>query len=349
MKFDVLVGNPPYQGIAKRQIYASYYTEALEIANNICMLFPTGWQAAKKANGLSRMNNKEIKRDSQIVNIHNMQNVFAGVSGVEWTNIILWRKDHDNGLDGKQNIVIGDETHIRLLPIKRTDVAKPEYIQSLQKQVQEYGNFTSVSTLISPRQPYGLRTDILKDSAKYGLPPLNDVRHADDDIRVFTPKGLKYTPQDYPFPRLGTSFDSYKVFIPAAWGGWSGSTDLGGPYANTFIGYPADACIESYLECGPFATKQEAVYTAKYLMTNFTRALLYLNKYSQHTPRGTYAAIPQQDFTEDWWGLSVAEIDEKLFEKYNVPDEIKEKVYANIQIKSDENVIDYGPQKKEME
>jgi len=339
MKFDVIIGNPPYQGEGKQQIYTDFYVESIKVAEQVCLIFPTGWQAPKNANSLSKLNNVEVKRDKQIVQINNIQNAFPGVPGAEWTNIIQWKKGYDNGLDGSQLVFLeGEIPEVRLLPISKSDVEKPEYIELLNELVSNMHGFEKISVKISVRKPYGLSTDILKDSKKYGLPPLNDDKTEDDDVRVLTNKGIKFVSKTYPFPQIGKGFHKYKVFVPYAWGNWDEKVGLGGAFSDIVVAKPQDACIETYLECGAYDSEQEAMYLAKYFMTQFARALLYVNKFSQHSTTA-FGAIPQQDFSEDWWDSSIAEINEKLFDKYEIPTSVRESVRANLQLKDESNII----------
>lgn len=92
MKFTAVVGNPPYQGENRQQIYPDFWTTSVKIADVSCMIFPVGWQEPKDANNLRKMNKENVKRDRQIVNINNIEDAFPGVSGAKWTNIILWKK-----------------------------------------------------------------------------------------------------------------------------------------------------------------------------------------------------------------------------------------------------------------
>ena len=303
------------------------------------MIFPTGWQGPKNANSLGKLNNEGVKRDKQIVQINNIHNAFPGVPGAEWTNIIHWVKGYDNGLDGSQLVFLeGENPEIILLPISTSDVEKPDYIEKLNELVSTSQDFETISGKISRRKPYGLPTDFLKDSKKYGLPPLKENKTEDDDVRVLTNKGIKFVSKAYPFPRIGKSFNYYKVFVPRAWGNWDHKVGLGGAFSNIFIARPGDACIETYLECGTFETEQHAMYLAKYLMTQFARGMLYVNKFYQDSTTA-FGAIPQQDFSEDWWDLSIAEINEKLFDKYKIPTNVRESVNANIQLKDESNII----------
>ena len=341
VKFDVVIGNPPYQN-GNTQIYTDFYVTSIGVANNVCLIFPTGWQDPKNANNLSKMNKESIKRDPQIVGINNIQNVFSGVAGAEWTNIITWKKGYDNGLDGKQRLLTeGRNVVHKDLPINKSDLAKPDFIEQLVRLVEEHDGFKSISEKISSRKPYGLSSDILKVDTmdKYGLPPIFDTRKKHDDIRLFSPKGFRYVYNDYPFPKMGLGLRSYKVFVPFAWGNWSTTNGLGGAYADIYIAQPNDACTETYLECGSFDSEREAMYLAKYLMTRFTRALIFKHKFSHNNTRVAYTSVPKQDFTEDWWNLSIEEINEKLFDKYGIPQDVRDQVNANIQTKDESNII----------
>ena len=79
---------------------------------------------------------------------------------------------------------------------------------------------------------------------------------------------------------------------------------------------------------------------AKYLMTKFLRALLYVNKFSQHSTTA-WGAIPIQNYSERFWCDSIEEIDNALMEKYQVPLNIREFIFNNIQTKTVENIINF--------
>lgn len=349
MRFNNAVGNPPYTLGNRTQVYADFYLLSRRIAERVSLIFPSGWQGPKNANGLKKLNNKAIKRDKQIVSIENLTDVFSEAKGAAKTNIIFWKKGYDNGLSGKQRII---NEGIKQLPIQQSDIEKPLYIRKLYEYVSSAEGFTTIydevsarkpygfgTNIISAYKPYGSRPDILTNHEKYELPPLNNSRKHTSDIRVFTTKGMKYVDREYPFPKIGEAFTSYKVFVPKAWGNWREQAGLGGAYADIYVAQPGDTCTESYLECGAFDNETHAVYMAKYLMTQFTRALIYKNKYSQNSARSIYRDVPKQDFSETWWGLSVEEINARLYEKYNVPRDVRMKVDENVQKKSDKNII----------
>ena len=340
MKFDAVVGNPPYQGNNHQQIYPYFYLAARKTSNNyVSLIFPTGWQEPKNANNLSKLNNPEIKADRQIIHIDNCQNVFPGISGAEWVNIILWQKGYDNGLDGEQLILTNCSNPIKKeLPWEAATVQKPQQIIDLLECVRKCGSYISLQKYTSVLKPYGLRTDVFEDLEKYHLPSMSEERISDTDIKVIGLKQVRFIPRDYPLPKRTNAIDKYKVFVPYAWGNMSATAGLGGAFADIIVAKPYEICTETYLESGCFDNLDKAQKHAKYLMTKFARAMLFVNKTSQHSTTA-WGDVPSQDYSEEWWNKSIAEIDEYLFKKYNVPSDIAEFVRKNIQTKDESNIV----------
>lgn len=309
------------------------------------MIFPTGWQEPKTANNLGKMNQAEVKEDKQIVFIDNRHNAFPAVPGAEWTNIILWKRGYDNGLNGQQRILLdGEDAEVKRLLLNKNDVEKPREIEELKRIVETSNDFESMVSSTSVRKPYGLSTDVLDDPSKYGLPPIFDTKQADTDIVIYGLKNRKqskcYLPLSYPIPKTTDAFHKYKILIGKAWGNFSDSY-LGGAYADIIIASPNEICTENYLESGCFDDYETAQKHAKYLYTKFCRALLYANKYSQDNSKIKWASVPVQTYEEEWWNQSINEIDNELFKKYNIPATIQSYVEANVQTKSESNIINY--------
>ena len=262
MKFDYCIGNPPYQGNNHYQVYTDFYLAAQQVSNYVDMVFPTGWQEPKDANNLSKLNKKEVKEDRQIVLIDNKHNLFANVPGAEWTNVILWKKGYDNGLDGKQRVLTdGKDEQIVSLKYDKSQIEKPKELVALKDLVLRYGSFVGMDTIVSVLKPYGLRTDFLDNPQKYNLPSVSDERTSDNDISIYGLKARKnvicFAKQDYPIPKVTKAKDKYKVLLGKAWGNFSKGY-LGGAYADIIIAFPNEICTENYLECGCFDTYKEA-------------------------------------------------------------------------------------------
>ena len=329
MKFDVVIGNPPYQE-GNYQIYTDFYVNAIKQANHVCLIFPTGWQQFKTANGLKKMNDIKIKRDNQIVQIDNRQNVFEGVAGAEWTNIILWKRFYDNGLNGKQRILLeGKYQGEALLPVSKSDIEKPKEIFSIADKVGAFAS-EKISSIGSASKPYGFRADPIDNPQKYNL-TLSDTRTNHYNVRLFGNKNRKRSHtfiEKSKLIRESEMLESFKIFVPKAWGNMDERKGyLGGAFSEILIAKPFDACSEMYIEFGPFNDVSEAKNAKKYFYTKFFRAVFYKDKTSQNTARDTYRSVPLQNFTNNSdidWSQSIAQIDQQLYKKYGLDErEIK--------------------------
>ena len=346
MKFDVVVGNPPYQDSTKKLIYPHFYLMARKIANTVVLIFPTGWQEPKNNNGLEKLNTIEIKEDKQIEFIDNYQNIFPGIAGAEWVNIIKWQKNYDNGNSGNQLVFTnGKNPEKRKLPLDKSELKKPKEIKEFEEIVTNSPNFESVKSITTTRKPYGLATDALDEYKKYNLPKINEFQENYDDIRIYkSSKKIVYVPKDYPFPRMSKNFEKFKVLVPDAWGNMS-NAGLGGAYSDIIIAYPGEATLGTFIESGSFEEFDHVRKHAKYLMTRFYRGLLFANKHSIINSTAL-DAIPIQNYNESWWEKDIDYIETKLFEKYDIPDNIRIFITENIQKKSESNIVNFTNYKK---
>ena len=345
MKFNAVVGNPPYQGTNHQQVYPFFYLTAIELGNIVSLIFPVGWQSTKSANGLAKMNTEEVKTDSQIVFIDNRQNVFKNISGAEWVNIVLWKRGFNNGLNGSQLVrTNGLEDKIIRLDWKVNDSNLPVEIVKLSSIVTSGASFISGTSIMSTSKPYGLRKDCFDRPEYYGLEPFNDEKQSNDDIKVYGSKDrVKFIPQDYHLPRTTKAMHKYKVLVGSAWGNWS-KNYLGGAYADIIIAGPNEITTETYQESGCFDDYETAKKHAKYLLTRFVRALLLMNKTGQMATQA-WGAVPVQDYSEEWWSLSIEDIDKKLIEKYIKEENDRERISIflkdNIQTKTESNIRNF--------
>ena len=332
--FYGIVGNPPYQGKNHQQIYTDFYLISKKIGNVVSLIFPAGWQEPKNANNLYKMNNKSVKKDKQIVLIDNRRNVFSYIQA-EWTNIIVWKRGYNNNLNGKQIVYTnGENPIITEFLIKHETNKKPKEILLLAKCISRSQNFESISKITSSRKPYGLGTKVEN---------ISKIKKNTCDIKLYSNKWLGsvgWVPSNYEFPIKSLALNKYKVFVPYAWGNLYEKHYLCGTFADIIIAFPNESCTETYLESGCFEDYETAKKHAKYLMTKFARALLYVNKTSQHSTTA-WGAIPIQDYSEKWWDKSIEDIDKELMKKYNVPENIQEFIYNNFQTKTEKNITNY--------
>lgn len=341
MKFDIIVSNPPYQK-ARHQSYADFYRLAVDLNPELlCMIFPTGWQKPQNHNGLGQLNNAHYKRDPHIVSIdhyyeESAEKLFPEINTGS-LNIILRDRNFDN--HGQiQKLELGKPAGNMILPISPAEISKPPELTCL---ISAFELLPKMSALGSSRKPYGFYADPLRDPKKYHL-KLQGERRKKDDVRLFglfsdSTRGYKYISRQS-LPKVSKNIDAYKLFVPKAWGNMSERIGLGGSYANICVASPGDVCSETFIEFGPFATRDEAIRMAKYFMTKFFRALLFLAKTSQNAAKDKYKYIPVPDLLPSFWQQQISALDDHLFKLYKVPVNTQKFIKANIQPRDESNI-----------
>ena len=345
MRWSIIVGNPPYNVGKTMQIYPKFYLWARKNCDRLSMIFPSGWQNPKTMHGLGLMNTKDVKYDKQIVSIDNIKNGFKGVTGAKNTNIVYWKKGYDNGLGGKQLVYTDGENPQEIkFSISKSEIERlPEVLKLVDCVKKKEGDdYIGVDTITTGRGPYGLGTDFLSKNF--------DMRLSKDNVDDLCIVGsinrknyqMRYVDSSYILPteRNGNQRNKYKVLLNTSWGGWE--NEYGGTYSSILIVGPNVVCTETYMESGSCKDFEEVKKHAKYCMSKFARTLLLNNKFSFHNLKETWKSVPIQDYTEDFWNSdNIDDIDEGLFDKYNVPEDIRKFVRENIQPRTIDNILGY--------
>lgn len=337
MKFNAIVGNPPYQvmdggaGASATPVY-NLFTEAAKKLNPqyISLIMPSRWMTGGK--GLDEFR-KNMMNDTHMQLLYDYADASICFDNVDIKGGIcyfLWNKDHNapctvttqsgSNVSSQQRMLNeGDDVFIR----------NPQLV-SINNKVQN-SKSESFETIVSSRKPFGLAADFFNDPAKYDLPPLQDtpVEGGYAICGLLNAKRIfKYIPADYPLPKQNGLF-GYKVFVPKAWG----IGELGEMPPAPFVAGPNQLCTETFLMLGPFATKTEADNTIKYIQTRFFRAQLSIRKVTQNTSQSTYRFVPLQDFTPTSdidWTQSIDDIDRQLFNKYGLNDDERAFIHRTI-------------------
>ena len=114
-----------------------------------------------------------------------------------------------------------------------------------------------------------------------------------------------------------TNLNKYKVFFPKA----NGAGKFGEIMTAANIGKKGIGHTQTFISIGAFDTLNEAKNLQKYLMCKFTRALLYILKVTQDNKKSVWKYVPQQNFTiksDIDWSKSIKEIDQQLYKKYKL-------------------------------
>lgn len=305
MKFDVIIGNPPYQltdggfGTSATPIYQKFVLQAKKLSPKyLSMIIPARWFSGGK--GMDEFRDDMLKDDRlrKIVDYPEAIDCFPGVQIKGGVCYFLWDRDNKGLCEvttSNKGVVVSKMIRPLLEEGCDTFIRFNEAI-SILKKVQSF-NEESIKNQISSRKPFGLDTTFKgKKESFHGA------------VKLFQNGGIGYVDKKEIKANLN-KVGSYKTLIPPL---GSGSdtfphTILGKP----FVVEPNSACTETYLIAGEFDNMSEAANLESYLKTKFLRFLVLLNKPTQHATSKVYSFVPMQDFTQPW-------TDEKLYAKYGL-------------------------------
>ena len=305
MKFNAVVGNPPYQmmdggfGISALPIYHEFI-KISKVLNPIyiSLIVPARWYAGGK--GLDEFR-EEMLNDDRLRIIHDYpipQDIFPTVQIKGGLCYFLWNANkkglcHIYTHNGTS--IISDLERPLLEPGCDTFIRFNEAIEIIHK-VQKYRE-NSIMDIVSARKPFGLATDF--HGALHGT------------ILLYENQGQTFTEIEQ-IQKNKEIIDKYKIFIPRS---SSGSDALPHPVlGKPFSVGPNTACTETYMFIGPFKNIIECNNVVSYIKTKFFRFLCLLKKATQSTPRSMYQFVPIQDFSHPW-------SDSDLYAKYNLSNE----------------------------
>ena len=310
MKFDVIIGNPPYQlevGIEKDNYSIPLYHKFIQQGKKLkphylSMIVPSRWFAGGR--GLDEFRDEMLtdNRIEKLVDFPNAVDCFPGVDISGGVCYFLWNRDYSGdceitSMQGKDCVSTlkrgllekNNDTFIRFneaIPIIRK-------IASLSEP--------TFDSLVSPQTPFGIVSSFknYKDICFEGA------------LSIYTVNGKKFIDNNV-VTKNRQWLDSYKVYISKSYGE-RGSY----PYrflAKPFIGEPNSCCTQTYLMIGGFDSKKTCENVISYIHTRFFRFCIMQKKNTQDAMRGVYSFVPIQDFTQEW-------TDEKLYAKYGLTEE----------------------------
>ena len=319
MKFDVIIGNPPYQlsdGGAQASaspIYHLFVQQAKKLKPRyLTMIIPARWMTGGK--GLNEFRRNMIN-DKHIVKLHDFADASECFTGVEIKGgVCYFLRDREQ--EGKCKFWRHDSGGVRyserFLKEEGVDVCiRDERLIDIKNRVWEFSQDT-FAEIVSSMKPYGLRGDFFGNEVKYGLPKVSE-KETYNCYRIIGLERLRrvvrYINNDYPIPKKGL-IGKFKIFITRNYG----CGDLGEIPSSPILATPNDICTETFVEIGPFATERERDNAYSYMRTKLFRLLVGIIKQDQGAGRGVYQFVPMQDFSKPW-------TDEELYAKYKLTQE----------------------------
>lgn len=347
VRFGVVIGNPPYQvsdnnsgkGSAK-PIYNKFSNIALKLEPNfVSMIVPSVWFTGGKGLDKFRKDMLELKGLRHVTNYTTPQDIFPYVNLRGGVNYFLFDKEYKNEDNNIEviNIKNGEiiNTLFRRKKIDGIDIFIADNIafniikKMLEKKYisSDIEEDTMLSKYVSVRNPFDFDTkftlsELFKETSNALITP----------IKIYASKGKIGYIEYNSIKKNKNWIKKWKVIAPFA---NNIGTNLEDDNLNTIISEPNSISTETYLVIGADLDlkKNTANNIEKYLKTKFVRFLISIAKANQNGTRMTYRFIPLQDFTTTSdidWTKSIEEIDEQLFNKYNLSDEEKKHIKNSI-------------------
>lgn len=310
MKFDVIIGNPPYQlsdggaGSSAKPIYNKFVEQAKKLNPRfLTMIIPARWYNGGKGLNDFRAEMLNDTRLSQLHDFPNTNDCFPGLNIRGGVCYFLWEKD----FNGECTITThsGEElskpTKRPLLEVGNDIFIRYNEAISIYKKVKKH-NENPFNKIVSSRKPFGLPTNFkafkkAKDSNN------NLYLYRFGDNAYIKPEQIEKNSQ---------FVKDWKVLVPKASPGDDSYPHL--ILSKPIIAGPNTCCTETYILVGPVANEKRAKNVAKYMVSSFFRFMVLLAKSTQDVTQKTYVFVPAQDFDKEW-------NDSKLYAKYGINEE----------------------------
>ena len=323
MKFDVVIGNPPYQEEAQgtstkdMPIYHKFIDSAFEIGEKACLITPARFLF--NAGGTPKQWNREFLKNPHVKVPYYEQNsakVFPNTSIKGGIAITIFDKQKDYG--AIETFTSFEELNSIM---KKVNVVSE---RSLAEIVTNRGSYR-YSDLIYKDYPDAMKRVSdrrLASNAFIKLQELfyNDIPNDGNEYikilgRFDNERLYKWFRRDY--INRPINLDRYKIVLPKA----NGSGAIGEVLSTPLIGEPLIGYTETFIAIGAFRTEFEAKACLKYIKGKFSRAMLGILKITQDNTKETWRKVPIQDFTPNSdidWSQSIENIDQQLYKKYDL-------------------------------
>ncbi|MFZ4796291.1 MAG: Eco57I restriction-modification methylase domain-containing protein [Bacteroidia bacterium] len=322
MKFNVIVGNPPYQikkvGTSDNPIYHLFMDIAYKLSDKVALITPGRFLF--NAGKTPKEWNEKMLNDEHLKVIS-----YDSKSSAVFLNI---------DLKGGIVITLRDKKQV----FEKIEVfSQFDELNSILQRVFKTPDFKSIDELVNTQNKFDLET-LYSDHPEFKkiigsdgrekrlttsifslLSIFSENKISSDDIEILglinNIRKYRYVPLKY--LEKHNNLNKYKIILPKS----NGTGAFGETLSTPLIGNPLVGYTQSFISIGSFKNNKEAESCLKYIKSKFVRAMLGVLKVTQDNNKDVWGYVPLQDFSENSkidWTKSVSEIDQKLYNKYGL-------------------------------
>ena len=344
-KFDVVIGNPPYQedsvgeSTHSMPIYQKFMDAAYEVGTKVVLITPARFLS--NAGFTPKAWNEKMLADEHLTVAHfepDSKRLFPGLTDPIKGGIAVTYRDSErklgpigfftkhpqlNGI--LQKVMASGGSSLTDLGI--TNDRQHRYTEKMHEEnpgaraLMSEGNPNKLDAGAFERLPFLFHENLPSDGHDY-------VQVLGLSRRKRTTRWLRHDYITGP-----PSLAAYKVAVPEANGTGSTTDFFGVALNNPTVLDPGVAVTSTFLTIGSLGTKTEAEALLKYVKSKFARAMLGILKVTQHTAAHTWRYVPTQDFTPGSdidWSVTIPQIDQQLYVKYGLDSQEIAFIEANV-------------------
>lgn len=328
MKFDVIIGNPPYQeeleGTSNPPIYNFFMDESYKNAQVVELITPARWLF--NAGKTPKDWNKKMLSDKHLKVLYYQSDSSKIFSNTDIKGGIAVTY-HNNDIDYGAIEFFLQYKELNTITKKVINSSGFKCLNKIMFTAESYrltqkfhDDNPDAESRLSAGHKYDLTSNIFTKLKDYFLDTKPD--DSNEYIQILGrdngKRAIKWIRKDYICKH--DNLYKYKVFFPEA----NGNGKFGEVMTPAEQVGPGIGTMQTFVSIGAFDTEFEAASTMKYLKTKFLRTMLGTLKVTQHNHMVTWKHVPLQDFTPSSdidWSKSIAEIDEQLFDKYGLDEQ----------------------------
>ena len=339
MKFDVVIGNPPYQEDNENRnrddaIYHYFMDSSYTIGDKVILITPGRFLF--NVGSTPETWNKKMLTDNhlKILYYESDSSKIFGNTDIKGGIAITYR-------DKEKKFEVIDV----FIPFKEI-ASVVEKIAAIEKN--DYGRFGEIMYVQNKFELDRLYKDYPEFKKRLGskgkerrltssiftlIPEIfTDYQSEINNIGIYGRQNNErvYKYVDIKYLEKHTNLFKWKIFVPAA----NGSGEFGEILSSPIVGKPGTGHTQTFISIGAFDTEFESYACLNYIKSKFTRAMLGVLKVTQNNKtKETWSKIPIQDFTPNSdidWTKSIAEIDQQLYKKYGLDEEEINFIESNV-------------------